>query len=150
MGKLHLRSCVQVSRPRCRYRRRLRSPALPVAILRWTAHYARTPRFARPYASGTCFCHRRTDCVGNSVPPAPGCRLDDLFHLEQKLGRWHSEGHTEWDIVQDTFTPFNCRALVDSLKGVDEEYQKAPEFETGLLAHPDALARGSLTASQSP
>jgi hypothetical protein len=64
-----------------------------------------------------------------SIPDTPGMQLVDFFYLEQRLGRWLSEGQTEWDIAQDAFTPFDCRALVEQLKGVNEEYQREPEFE---------------------
>ena len=64
-----------------------------------------------------------------SVSDARGWRPEDIFYLEQRLGRWLSEGQTEWDIAQDSFTPFDCRALVELLMGVKEDYLRGPGYE---------------------
>jgi hypothetical protein len=37
--------------------------------------------------------------------------VEDMFFLEQRLGRWHTNNRSEWDIAQDVFEPFNSRDL---------------------------------------
>jgi len=65
----------------------------------------------------------------DSVADVQGIDIMDLFYIEQRMGRWCTEGYTEWDIVNDCFTPFNCRAVIETLKGVNENYQREPETE---------------------
>jgi hypothetical protein len=64
-----------------------------------------------------------------SFSDALGWQPEDIFYLEQRLGRWLSEGQTEWDIAQDSFTPFDCRALVELLMGVQKDYLRGPGYE---------------------
>lgn len=52
----------------------------------------------------------------------------DLFQWEIKHGGWQAMSQLEWDIVQEVFTPFNCRSLLTTLLSVDESYRKIPDF----------------------
>ena len=57
-----------------------------------------------------------------------GYKILDLFYWEQRCGSWQATNQAEWDIVQEVFTPFNCRLLLEILLGVDEYQRKPPRF----------------------
>lgn len=37
--------------------------------------------------------------------------VEDLFFMEQRMGRWNSSNHSDWDMVQNVFEPWNIRDL---------------------------------------
>jgi len=45
--------------------------------------------------------------------------LYDLFYWEHRMGSWQAQGQLEWDIVQEVFTPFNSRELLDLMLSID-------------------------------
>ena len=47
----------------------------------------------------------------------------DLLFWEQRMGSWQAMSQLEWDIVQDVFTPFNCRTLLTQFLSVDRKYR---------------------------
>src|SRR5258708_2619610 len=47
----------------------------------------------------------------------------DLLFWEQRMGSWQAMAQLEWDIVQDVFTPFNCRNLLTHFLSVDRKYR---------------------------
>lgn len=53
----------------------------------------------------------------------------DLFTWEQMAGRWQGKVRSEFDIVQESFAPLNCRALLELMLGVDHRMRRAPRFE---------------------
>lgn len=53
----------------------------------------------------------------------------DLFCWEQMAGRWQGKVRSEFDTVQDSFAPLNCRALLEVMLGVDPKLRCAPRFE---------------------
>lgn len=53
----------------------------------------------------------------------------DLFCWEQMAGRWQGKVRSEFDIVQESFAPLNCRALLELMLGVDHRLRRAPRFE---------------------
>jgi hypothetical protein len=56
-------------------------------------------------------------------------KLLDLFEWEQDYGNWLAMTQLEFDIAwRDIFTPYNCRALLTTLLGVDERYRRAPDY----------------------
>jgi hypothetical protein len=57
--------------------------------------------------------------------------LLDLFCWEQMGGRWHAQIRAEYDIVQESFAPLNCRAVLLTMLAVDERHRVGPGF--GLL-----------------
>jgi hypothetical protein len=57
-----------------------------------------------------------------------GYDLYDLFYWEHRMGSWQAQSQLEWDIVQDAFTPFNNRELLDILLSVDPKYRCKPEY----------------------
>lgn len=54
-----------------------------------------------------------------------GYDLYDLYYWEQRLGSWQGQSQLEWDIVQEAFTPFNSRELLDLMLSIDGSYRKA-------------------------
>lgn len=59
---------------------------------------------------------------------ASGINAWDLFYWEQRLGSWLATVRTEFDVVQEVVSPFNCRALLEVLLGVDESLRDRPDF----------------------
>jgi len=47
----------------------------------------------------------------------------DLFHWEHLEGSWQAQSQLEWDIVQETFTPFNSRELLDLMLQISTNYR---------------------------
>ena len=47
-----------------------------------------------------------------------------LFHWEQRGGRWASAAFGEYDIIHESFTPYNNRFLNKLLLGVSERYRR--------------------------
>jgi len=52
-----------------------------------------------------------------------GIHLLDLFFLEQRMGRWAAAAFAEYDIVHETFNPYNNRVIHEAMLGVDERYR---------------------------
>jgi hypothetical protein len=50
----------------------------------------------------------------------------DLFYWEHRMGSWQAMSQLEWDIVQEAYTPFNCRDLLTILLAVNIRYRKYP------------------------
>jgi hypothetical protein len=55
--------------------------------------------------------------------------LCDLYCWEQMAGRWQAQIRAEYDLAQDSFTPFNCRRLLVLMLGVSEDKRRAPTFD---------------------
>jgi hypothetical protein len=55
-----------------------------------------------------------------------GYPILDLFHWEVSTGSWQTQNQLEWDIVHDTFTPFNNRELLDTMLRIDPKYRSKP------------------------
>jgi hypothetical protein len=54
--------------------------------------------------------------------------LLDLFYWEHRMGRWQSQSQLEWDIVQETFTPYNNRLLIELLLSAPVANRRAPQY----------------------
>lgn len=52
----------------------------------------------------------------------------DLFYWEHRMGSWQAFAQVEWDIVQDAFTPFNHRILLELLLSTPAELRCAPNY----------------------
>ncbi len=50
----------------------------------------------------------------------------DMFHWEHGQGSWLANGQAEWDIVTETFTPFDCRLLIETMLAVDPAERRPP------------------------
>jgi len=57
-----------------------------------------------------------------------GMDILDLFYWEQKMGGWQAQSQLEWDIVQETFSPFNHRGLLQLMLAVPPEFRCAPDY----------------------
>lgn len=56
-------------------------------------------------------------------------KLLDLFEWEQDYGNWLAMTQLEFDIAwREIFTPYNCRALLTTMLGVDERLRRAPDY----------------------
>lgn len=58
-------------------------------------------------------------------PEEVNCGYDiyDLFYWEHRMGSWQAQAQLEWDIVQETFVPFNNRELLDIMLRIDPIYR---------------------------
>jgi len=52
----------------------------------------------------------------------------DLFYWEQRLANWQAQSQLEWDIAQETISPYNCLNLLELFLSVDNKFRKLPEF----------------------
>lgn len=72
-----------------------------------------------------------------------GYNILDLFHWEISTGSWQTQSQLEWDIVHDTFTPFNNRELLDIMLRIDTKYRSKPNYilyrETMKILWPEVL-----------
>ncbi|MDM5264394.1 hypothetical protein PF327_09320 [Sulfurovum sp. XTW-4] len=55
-----------------------------------------------------------------------GYDIYDLFYWEHRMGSWQARNQLEFDIVQEAFTPFNSRQLLDIMLRIDPQYRCAP------------------------
>ena len=61
--------------------------------------------------------------------PQGHAKLLDLFEWEQDYGNWLAMTQLEFDIAwREIFTPYNCRAVLATMLGVDEKYRRAPDY----------------------
>jgi hypothetical protein len=61
---------------------------------------------------------------------AEPCGIDilDLFYWEHRLGSWLAHGQGQWDALNESFTPFNHRGLLEALLSVDPRHRSAPDY----------------------
>jgi hypothetical protein len=52
----------------------------------------------------------------------------DLFYWEHRMGSWQAQSQLEWDIVQEAYTPFNHRGLLELMLCVPAELRSAPNY----------------------
>lgn len=71
----------------------------------------------------------------DAVPDPLPIPLLDLFCWEQMAGRWQAMIRAEYDIVQESFAPLNCRSLLLDMLSVSEEVRTRPDypFFAGLI-----------------
>lgn len=71
------------------------------------------------------------------LPEGYGYDPLDLFYWEQRAGSWAAMNFQEWDIVQDVFSPFNCRELLVTMLAVEEQYRRPPAhvLHTRIMGH---------------
>ena len=55
--------------------------------------------------------------------------LLDLFCWEQMVGKWQALIRAQYDVVQESFAPFNCRSLLVTMLSVDEDFRRPPEHK---------------------
>lgn len=52
----------------------------------------------------------------------------DLFYWEHRMGSWQAQSQLEWDVVQEAYTPFNHRGLLELLLSFPAELRSAPDY----------------------
>ncbi|WP_340107007.1 hypothetical protein [Rhodohalobacter sp. 8-1] len=56
-----------------------------------------------------------------------GLNILDMFYWEHKMGSWQAQHQLEWDVIHESFTPFNNRKIIETMLGVDIELRIRPE-----------------------
>ena len=64
----------------------------------------------------------------NAVAREAGVDILDLFYWEHRMGSWQAQRQLEWDIIQEAYTPFNHRALLEIMLGVSSDLRCAPDY----------------------
>ncbi len=57
-----------------------------------------------------------------------GVDILDLFYWEHRMGSWQAQSQLEWDVAQESFTPFNHRGLLETMLGVPAKFRCAPSY----------------------
>ncbi len=52
----------------------------------------------------------------------------DLFYWEQRMGNWAAMSYSEYDTAFESFSPLNCRKLVEFTMGVKPALRNPPDF----------------------
>jgi hypothetical protein len=58
-----------------------------------------------------------------------GFGVATLFYWEHRMGSWQAQNQLEWDVVNDTLTPYNSRELLDILLSAKHMYRRWPNFK---------------------
>ncbi|MEE4195730.1 MAG: hypothetical protein V2J07_11080 [Anaerolineae bacterium] len=61
----------------------------------------------------------------NPLVEKNGYELLDFLYWEFRQGSWQAMSQLEWDLVQEVFVPFNCRAVLHTMLGMDAVYRDA-------------------------
>ena len=48
-----------------------------------------------------------------------------MFYWEHRIGSWQAQSQLEWDTVQEVFSPFNSRELIEIMLSVDSSKRKS-------------------------
>lgn len=59
----------------------------------------------------------------------PPIDLLDLFCWEQMSGRWQAKIRSEYDLVQESFSPLNNRRLLRIMLTIDPQMRRSPDFK---------------------
>jgi hypothetical protein len=57
-----------------------------------------------------------------------GWMLPDLLYWEQRMGIWGAQYPAEQDVAVDEFSPFNCRALLETMVAAPRKDRAAPRY----------------------
>jgi len=57
-----------------------------------------------------------------------GISILDLLYWEMRLGNWSTFAISSYDIVFESFLPFNCKKLIEYLISVDKKYRLFPNY----------------------
>lgn len=71
-----------------------------------------------------------------STANAYNVNLLDLLCWEQMAGRWQARIRGKYDLVHESFAPYNCRTLLETMLAVEEKFRQPPlyEFHKELIA----------------
>jgi len=64
-----------------------------------------------------------------SVAETTKVDLLDLFYWEHRMGSWQAQGQLEWDMVQEVYTPFNHRGLLETMLSAPARYRCFPHTD---------------------
>ncbi len=56
-----------------------------------------------------------------------GISILELFYWENRNGNWPA--YNDYDIAFESYSPFNCRALLEKMISVDRKYRLPPDFK---------------------
>lgn len=56
-----------------------------------------------------------------------GIRILELFYWENRNAKWPA--YNDYDIAFESYSPFNCRALLEKMLAVDRKYRLPPDFK---------------------
>jgi hypothetical protein len=65
----------------------------------------------------------------SEVPADLNFDLLDLFYWEQKCGQWLACGQVELDLGPESFTPYDCRTLLETLLATHRDYRVGHDYE---------------------
>jgi hypothetical protein len=65
----------------------------------------------------------------SGIPANLDYDLLDLFYWEQKCGQWLAVGQVELDLGPESFTPYSCRTLLETLLATHRDYRLGPDYE---------------------
>jgi hypothetical protein len=74
-----------------------------------------------------CVNHSLTEWCQTTVPwhqRDPAFHLAELFFWEQRMGCWQAMSQEEYGIAQESFCPFNCRAVYEIAFGVRRKFRR--------------------------
>ncbi|WP_022835053.1 asparagine synthetase B family protein [Salisaeta longa] len=77
------------------------------------------------------------------VAARTGYAIPSLHYWEHRMGSWQAQAQTEWDLVCESFTPFNCRAVLVHLLATPVPVQEETQGHFYRLIDtlwPEALA----------
>ncbi|MHA7831047.1 MAG: hypothetical protein ACX93O_08095 [Flagellimonas sp.] len=57
-----------------------------------------------------------------------GYVAEDFFYWEHRVGSWQAQSQLEWDIVQETISPFNNRKLLDIALAIPPKFRSSPNY----------------------
>ena len=68
-------------------------------------------------------------CLENNI------NILDLFVWEHRIGTWQANCQLEWDIVQEVYSPFNTRPILERMLSIDPKYRQneKPIFLNNLI-----------------
>lgn len=64
----------------------------------------------------------------NKAAAETGVNIWDLFYWEHRMGGWQAQYQLEWDIIHETYSPYNHRGLIETMLGVSAEFRCYPEY----------------------
>jgi hypothetical protein len=75
-------------------------------------------------------CDQVSTWYGEARGAAAGANIDilDLFYWEHRMGSWQAQSQLEWDIVQEAYTPYNHRRLLELLLSTPAALRSAPSY----------------------
>jgi hypothetical protein len=62
------------------------------------------------------------------VSEASGIDILDLCYWEHRMGSWQAQSQLEWDIIQEAYTPFNHRGLLETMLSTPSRHRCAPDY----------------------